>query len=200
MNYHNIKEYDIANGPGIRTSIWVTGCRANCVGCFNTDIKDFASGNPFDKQALDKLIKCLQNKNVRGLSILGGEPLDNVFGVLDMVGNIISNVDEFNLRHPYKKDIWLWTGKVMPSVMKGYFNPDTINEDEAKLNLIAMCDYVVDGPFLQERMNHNIRFRGSDNQRILKVIKKTDNTFGIKLIFEDVSALYDAGKSTPPKK
>lgn len=195
MRYHNIKKYDIANGPGVRTSLWVTGCKGHCPGCFNTDIKDFNSGKVFDDEAFKMLVEYLNDPYVKGLSILGGEPLDNAMELAPVLSELIKQTPLGK-----GKDIWLWTGWcVGDSLTKGGFLIPPRDKNEAVTTLLSMCNYVVDGPFLQDRVSHNIRFRGSDNQRIYRIEGETSGD-KVSLTYIDETKKFDAGKSKPLTK
>lgn len=146
MNYFKIKKIDIANGQGISTSIYFTGCRHHCHGCFNSELWDFTKGRPFDKQAKEELFTALSNENVRNLSILGGEPLQQGKEMADLLA-------EVKEKFPNKK-IWLWTGYYLDEL------------DEQQKETLSYCDYVVDGRFEESKSGINLLFKGSSNQTI----------------------------------
>ena len=156
MNYANIKTHDIANGPGVRVSLFVSGCTHRCKDCFNQEAWDFAYGEPFDQQVIDRILELLKPSYIRGITYLGGEPLDprNQSGLLDLTRQIKANYPE--------KSIWCFTGYVwehLPQV------PGVTDE------LLSACDVLVDGPFIAEKKNLSLRFRGSENQRLIDVPK-----------------------------
>lgn len=145
---------DISNGPGIRVSIFVSGCTLHCKGCFNYELWDFDNGIEYTEETADEIIKLLDKSHIQGLSILGGEPLDNIDGVIDLVKRVRK---EFG----YSKDIWLYTG----------YNYESFDYDSKELFLISMCDVLVDGPFKEELKDSKLLFRGSSNQRLIDIHK-----------------------------
>ena len=155
MRYQSILQFDSANGKGIRTSIWFTGCRFHCKNCFNKQIWDFNSGQKFDNEIKNKIFQYLSNEHIKGLSILGGEPLQQGEEMYDFL-------KEVKEKFP-NKDIWLWTG---------YY----INElDDLQKKIISLCDFVVDGRFEEEKKDVRLYFRGSSNQTIWE--NNHDGTF-----------------------
>ena len=158
MNYAAIKNCDIANGPGVRVSLFVSGCRHHCKDCFNPETWDFACGEPFDEAVMDKLLALLAPGYIRGITYLGGEPFDprNQEGLLLLSRKIRERLPE--------KSIWAFTGYVyggnLPIV------PDVTDE------LLSALDVLVDGPFIAAQKNLSLRFRGSSNQRLIDM-KKT---------------------------
>lgn len=155
MRYKSILKFDSANGKGIRTTIWFTGCRFHCKECFNNQIWDFNSGLPFDAEAKNKLFKYISNEHVKGLSVLGGEPLQQGEEMYELLKEVKENFPN--------KDIWLWTGY--------YLNE--LNDLQKKI--ISLCDYVVDGRFEEEKKDVRLYFRGSSNQTIWE--NNHDGTF-----------------------
>lgn len=149
MRYNTIKQLDIANGPGCRVSLFVQGCSFNCPGCFNTVAKDFDSGSLFTEQTKDAIIALLEPAHISGLSILGGEPLHprNRDAVLELVRQVKAVLPD--------KSIWLWTGYLWEDV-----SDDLIGSG---------VDVVVDGQFMEERKDLRLKYRGSDNQRVILV-------------------------------
>lgn len=146
MNFGQIRKFDVANGPGIRTSVFVTGCTLNCKGCFNSSYQSFSSGQPWTQQAEDLTISYLKNPHVCGLSILGGEPLlqdDNLLKLL------------INAKQKTQKSVWLWTG----------FSFEKLTKQQK--NVLKYVDVLVDGPFDITKKNLKLKFRGSSNQRII---------------------------------
>lgn len=154
MNFWRIKKYDIANGLGIRTSIWVTGCKFHCKDCFNKDLWEFSAGKPFDKAAENELFSLLSDPHCKGLSVLGGEPLEQGE---DMI-KLLKKVKEM---YP-PKNIWLWTGYELHEALK-----DTVRNE-----ILSYCDFVVDGKFIHEKHGKHLYFRGSENQNIYKRTEK----------------------------
>ena len=151
MNYGTIKRTDIANGPGVRVSLFVSGCRNHCKGCFNPETWDFDYGEEFTASTIREILTALEPPHITGLSVLGGDPLEPENQ--KMVDCLCAWVKEL---YPFKT-IWLYTGYQFENV--------------AHLHLMRYIDVVVDGPFIQEKKNLMLRFRGSENQRIIDVQK-----------------------------
>lgn len=162
MNYADIKQYDVANGLGIRVSLFVSGCTHHCKNCFNKETWDFHFGNPFTKAEIEKILEYLKPSYVSGLSLLGGEPFEpeNQPGLLPLVKKVKETYPE--------KNIWCYTGYLFDEDICGKMM-DQVPETK---ELLSYIDVLIDGPFIEERKNLKIRFRGSDNQRIIDV-KKT---------------------------
>lgn len=154
MNYCGIKKVDIANGPGIRVSLFVSGCRNRCPGCFQPETWDFDYGDPFTKETEEELIMALRPSWIQGLSILGGDPMEpeNQKALLPFIRRVKEIYPE--------KDIWLYTGYRLEQV---WDSP-----------LLSYIDIVVDGPFVEEEKDAGIAFRGSRNQRIIDLKEKAD--------------------------
>lgn len=153
MNYASIVRADIANGEGFRVSLFVTGCLRNCPGCFNKQAQDPAFGKLFDEEAKKKIFAELDNEWCKGLSVLGGEPMSRLS---DNRAQVIAFCKEVKEKYP-NKDIWMWSGYTMEELMS---MPDT-------KDIFKYIDVLVDGPFIQEKKDLSIPFRGSTNQRIL---------------------------------
>lgn len=151
MNYGNIKTNDIANGTGVRVSLFVSGCRNNCKGCFNKEAQDFNYGKLFDSSVLDEIANLLKPDEIEGLSILGGEPLDS------LNQHQISLLVRFVRATFPSKTIWLYTGYEFPMI------PLT----EYTYDILKNIDVLVDGPFIEEKKDPSLAFRGSSNQRII---------------------------------
>ena len=151
MRYNKIRKMDISNGPGVRVSIFMQGCSFNCKNCFNKETHDFNGGKDFNDETVERVLELCDNDKIEGLSILGGEPLDN----LDVVNLLI---DEFK-KNFKDKNIWLWSG----------YTYEEILTDKNKLNIISKCDILVDGKFINKLKNNSLKFRGSTNQRIINV-------------------------------
>lgn len=157
MNYATIKYYDIANGPGVRTSVFVSGCRHHCPGCFNEVAWDFGYGAPFDKPVRNEVFASCKPDYIAGLSLLGGEPMEpeNQRALVDFVERV---------RQTYPgKSIWCYTGDSLDDLR----NPDSPRHTEVTDRLLAAIDVLVDGPFVQAHHDITLRFRGSSNQRII---------------------------------
>ena len=164
MNYAEIKWTDIANGEGVRISLFVSGSTHHCKNCFNEVAWDFAYGKSFDEAVREKIVKGLSQSFIAGLSLLGGEPLEpqNQRALLPFVR-------EVKRKYP-EKNIWCYTGYTLdPST--GELNEKAKNTPDTK-ELISLFDVLVDGPFVEELKKITLKFRGSSNQRVLDV-KKT---------------------------
>ena len=162
MNYADIKQYDVANGLGIRVSLFVSGCTHHCKNCFNKETWDFRVGNPFTEAEIEKILEYLKPSYVSGLSLLGGEPFEpeNQPGLLPLVKKVKETYPE--------KNIWCYTGYLFDEDICGKM----LDQVPETRELLSCIDVLIDGPFIEERKNLKIRFRGSDNQRIIDV-KKT---------------------------
>jgi len=153
MNYASIIKADIANGPGFRVSLFVSGCGRKCPGCFNQDAQDPTFGKPFDDKAKEKIFKELSNEWCHGLSLLGGEPMSKLS---DNRKQVIALAKEVKEKFP-EKDIWCWSG----------YTIEEIQADDSMKDILKYIDVLVDGPFVEEQKDLSIPFRGSRNQRIL---------------------------------
>lgn len=153
MNYFQIRSFDVVNGKGIRTSIFVSGCTLHCKNCFNSEAWDFNSGKEFSSIQFFKIQELLKRPYCSGLSILGGEPFDQ--------HDFYFLIELCKAAHALKKDVWIWSGH--------QFEELRMNED--KLNLLKQCDVLVDGPFIDEKKDLSLAWRGSQNQRIIDVQK-----------------------------
>ena len=159
MNYAEIKNCDIANGPGVRVSLFVSGCTHRCKGCFNQIAWDFSYGKSFTRDTIDEIMEMLRPKHIRGLTILGGEPFEpqNQAPVLELLRLIKSQLPE--------KSIWAFSGYLFEKdILAGKLGPWEITKE-----YLSYLDVLVDGPFIEERKNLMLRFRGSDNQRLIDV-------------------------------
>ncbi len=152
MNYTEIKYFCASNGPGVRTALYVSGCSIHCLGCFNQAAWDFDAGQPWTAEIKEQIIDSLASDYITGLSILGGEPLDekNQEAVEDLIFST-------RLRYGKKKTIWLWTGYTLDSI------PRTIWLGK----ILSGIDVLVDGPFVLDKSKEHCKFCGSSNQRIL---------------------------------
>ena len=156
MNYADIRPIDVANGPGIRVSVFVSGCTHACPECFNPEAWDFAYGRPFTQAEVEQVLQALERPYIRGLSLLGGEPFHprNQGAVLELVRQVRERFPE--------KDIWCYTGYLFEDLAAGQVG-------EHGWELLERLDVLVDGPFVAAQKNLGLRFRGSSNQRILEV-------------------------------
>ena len=159
MNYADIKQYDVANGIGVRVSLFVSGCTHHCKECFNKEAWDFDYGKPFTDKEADDIISYLKPDYVAGLSLLGGEPLEpvNQEGLLPLLRRVHNEYPN--------KTVWCYTGY--------HFDRDLLRwmeeGDPVITELLPLLDVIVDGEFIEERKNLRLAFRGSENQRILDV-------------------------------
>lgn len=153
MNYAEIKKFDIANSPYIGSTIFFSGCKFHCKGCFNRVAWDFNYGKPYTKQIEDEFITYLQHERVRNANILGGEPFQQD---LDKILNLVKRIKtETNV------DIWMWSGYLFDDLIK----------DKLKREILSYIDILVDGQFKIEKRDLKLRYRGSSNQRIIDVQK-----------------------------
>lgn len=159
MNYATIKKNDIANGPGVRVSLFVSGCRHHCRNCFNREAWDFSFGQPFTGAVMDEILAALAPDYVAGLSFLGGEPFEpeNQEGLLTLARR-------FKERFP-EKNLWCYTGfSFEQDLLTGQVgNPSTARE------LLSLIDVMVDGKYVEEEHDASLLFRGSANQNIIDV-------------------------------
>ena len=163
MNYLQIDKCSINAGPGVRVTLWVSGCSCRCKNCQNPESWDFNSGKTFDDAAKRKLFEALDKSYIRGLTLSGGHPLEdkNVEDVLFLIHDV--------KQHFPDKDIWLYTGYTMESIFP-VVKPDKISwEDIARQRVVELCDVVVDGPYIEEQRDITLAFRGSKNQRLIDV-------------------------------
>lgn len=165
MNYATIKTHDVANGPGVRVSLYVSGCNHHCKGCFNPETWDFKYGKEFTQETINTVLDAMNKEYIDGITILGGEPLDPKNQ--KEVANLIKQV---KTKYP-NKSIWCFTGFDFEKDVMGkmYQTFDTTRE------IIDNLDVLVDGEFKQEKKNLSLRFRGSENQRIIDVPKTLDS-------------------------
>ena len=156
MNYADIKKVDIANGPGVRVSLFVSGCTHRCEGCFNPETWSFEFGSPFGEAETERIFSFLDRDHIRGLSLLGGEPLEpaNQGAVLELVERVRDKLPG--------KTIWCYTGYLYEELAANQIG-------DYSRALLERLDVLVDGPFVQEKKNLDLRFRGSTNQRIIDV-------------------------------
>ena len=159
MNYATIKWADVANGPGVRVSLFVSGCTHRCPGCFNEEAWDFAYGQPFTQAEEEKIIAALAPAHIKGLSLLGGEPFepDNQRGLLPLLRRV---------KQAYPgKEVWCYSGYTLDGEL---WTPSRAR-CECTDEMLSLIDVLVDGPFVEAQKDLNLRFRGSSNQRILNV-------------------------------
>ncbi len=172
MNYANIKTYSIENGTGVRVSLFVSGCTHHCKDCFNEQAWDFEYGNPFTEDTENAVIEALAPDYMAGITLLGGEPMEpvNQRGLLPLLKRIRKELPQ--------KTVWAYTGYVYEDLLEGGRAHCEVTEE-----LLSLCDILVDGPFIAEKKNISLRFRGSENQRIID-LKATRETGKVVLAME----------------
>lgn len=176
MNYAKIKHFDIANGEGVRISLFVSGCKFNCKNCFNKEAQNYNYGYPYTEATKQEIITLVKNPNIDGLSILGGDPLWQNEKDLLLLTDLVKEIKKIN------KTVWIWSGFTWETIFP--------NEDFKQLSklqknrqiLISNCDIFVDGQFEEENKNLMLKWRGSSNQRVIDVQKtlKTKTIIRVK--------------------
>lgn len=165
MRYEKIRKFDVSNAPGVRSTLFVTGCTHDCKGCFNKELQDFGAGEVWTQEDEDNFVSYVKNDNVVGVNILGGEPMQQVMD--DCLPNLLKRVKEET-----GKSIWLWSGYLLEQIL----------EDEKRRKILEYVDVLVDGRFEIDKRNINLKYRGSENQRVIDV----KNT-----LMSDSVVLYD---------
>ena len=160
MNYAAIKKCDIANGPGVRVSLFVSGCTHHCAGCFQPETWDFDYGEPFTDAVKEKILSLLQPDYIEGLTLLGGEPFepDNQAALVELTATVRERLP--------KKTIWAFSGYTLPQL-----EARTGETGAVTRLLLSHLDVLVDGPFIEAKKNLSLRFRGSENQRLIDLRK-----------------------------
>ncbi len=153
VRYGQIRQYDIANGPGIRASVFVTGCTRHCVNCFNPEYQDFHAGTEWTEKETALLLQYLRQDTNGGLTFLGGEPMENAADLAALAGSVKAALPNTS--------IWVYSG----------FTYEEIVTDPEKRNLLDLCDVLVDGPFVEALKDPGLYFRGSSNQRVIDLAK-----------------------------
>lgn len=164
MNYASIRTCDIANGDGVRVSLFVSGCTHHCPGCFNLEAQSFTYGAPFTPEVEDEILDACDKSFIAGLTILGGEPMEpvNQRGLLTLLRR-------FRARFGDSKTIWIYTGCVIEELRA----PSGSRwRTEVTDEILSLIDVLVDGPFVMALRDPSLRFRGSSNQRILNLREK----------------------------
>lgn len=147
MNYAQLRKYDVANGEGIRTTLFVSGCSFNCKNCFNKDYQDFNYGKSFTFETIEEILENISDDNIRGLSVLGGEVfMQNPLMLLHLLSQAKINFPQ--------KDIWVWTGYKLENIPKEYHM------------LFPYIDVLIDGQFEEDKKDLRLSYRGSSNQKI----------------------------------
>ena len=159
MNYGEIKKYDIADGPGVRVTLFVSGCRHHCKGCFNAETWDFHYGNPYTEKTEKEILDALNHPYIAGLTLLGGEPFEP-----ENQRELVKLLKKVREMYP-KKNIWSYSGYVYDKDLMPGGSAYTEVTDE----MLSYIDVLVDGPFVEDLKDITLQFRGSSNQRILNL-------------------------------
>lgn len=173
MNYAAIKNCDIANGPGVRVSLFVSGCTHHCKGCFNEVAWDFNYGQPFTQETVNKILGMLAPSHVKGITLLGGEPFEpeNQPAIVDLLRQVKQKYPE--------KSIWAFSGYLFDRDIL----PCRLGNPEITKEFLSYLDVLVDGPFVESKKNLSLRFRGSENQRLINVPASMEQ--GSVVLWED---------------
>ncbi len=158
MNYADIKRFDVANGPGVRVSLFVSGCTHHCKNCFNQETWDFNYGKPFTETEENLILDYLSPSYISGLTLLGGDPMEpaNMKALLPLLSKVKKAYPD--------KPLWCFTGYLYEDLL-GKMTEDFPYTKE----FMSYLDILVDGPFIEEQKNLSLRFKGSENQRIIRV-------------------------------
>ncbi len=181
MNYANIKYCDIADGEGVRTTVFVSGCSHHCKNCFQPETWSFSYGQEFTPEVQAKVLASLDGPFVDGLTFLGGEPMEpeNQQGLLELACAA-------KAAHP-EKTIWCYTGDVYEDLA----NPESPRHTVATKELLGLIDVLVDGPFVEEQKDITLRFRGSSNQRVIDL--NATRATGQVTLWEDEAVYAERG-------
>ena len=173
MNYSEIKYCDIANGAGVRTTLFVSGCRHHCEGCFNPDTWNFAAGEPFAREVEDRIVESLEPTYIDGLTLLGGEPFEpeNQPALIALLQRIRTELPS--------KNVWAYSGFTWDQLVEG---PSRAHIEGVRA-MLELVDVLVDGPFVLAQKDISLRFRGSSNQRIIDVPRSL--SAGSVVLWED---------------
>ena len=169
MRYEKIRKFDVSNAPGVRSTLFVTGCTHNCKGCFNKELQDFEAGKVWTQEDEDNFISYVKNDNVVGVNILGGEPMQQVMD--DCLPNLLKRIKEET-----GKNIWLWSGYLLEEIL----------ENDKRKNILQYVDVLVDGKFDIGKRNINLKYRGSENQRVIDVKKTLISNSVVIYDFEEI--------------
>ncbi len=164
MNYATIKKTDVANGPGVRVSLFVSGCTHHCPGCFNAETWDFNYGSPYTGEAEEEILAALDHDYIQGLSLLGGEPFEE-----QNRPALVSLLEKVRERFP-NKTVWCYTGYTFEKDLLCWIKEGRPHTEE----LLKQIDVLVDGEFILAKKNLRLKFRGSENQRIINVKKSLE--------------------------
>ena len=154
MKYAQIRKFDVTNGPKVRTTLFVSGCTHNCPECFNKDQQSFQYGELWTEEVEEQFLSYVKNPNVHGVSILGGEPMQQLMD--DSLLKLLTRIKEET-----NKEIWLWSG----------YTYDEIISNPRRKEILEQVDVLIDGPFKAEMKNLSLKYRGSENQRVIDVKK-----------------------------
>lgn len=158
MNYCNLRKIDTANGPGVRCSLFVSGCEHRCKGCFSQETWDFGFGKPFTDDVLSELLEACAPEYISGLSVLGGDPMHP-----RNRADVMRVVESFRERFGKTKTVWIWTGYTYEALK---------SENDAVVDsILKISDVLVDGPFVESLKDVSLKFRGSSNQRVIELTK-----------------------------
>ena len=173
MNYATIKNCDSANGPGVRVSLFVSGCTHHCKGCFNEVAWDFDYGQPFTQETIDMILQMMKPHYIKGITLLGGEPFEpqNQPALVDLLRQIKAAYPE--------KSIWAFSGYLFDKDIL----PGKLGDPAVTKEFVSYLDVLVDGRFVLEKKNLSLRFRGSSNQRIIHVPSSLER--GEVVLWED---------------
>ncbi len=158
MNYATIKDCDIANGPGVRVSLFVSGCTHHCKGCFNEIAWDFEYGTPFTTETEDKILIMLAPNYIKGITLLGGEPFEP-----QNQPALVELLEKIRAKYP-TKTIWAFSGYLFENMLAG-----KVGQRDTCLRFLQLLDVLVDGPYVESQKDLMLRVRGSSNQRIIDV-------------------------------
>lgn len=157
MNYAQLREFDVTNGPGVRTTLFVSGCTHNCKGCFNKEQQNFNYGNDFSYEVEERMLKAASNEQVVGVSILGGEPMQQFKDEVFL--NLLTQLDFL-----VGKPIWVWTGHLFEDLLK----------HPMKRRALDHIDVLIDGKYEESKRDLSLKYRGSSNQRVIDVRKSLE--------------------------
>lgn len=161
MNYAKIKHWDIANGEGVRISLFVSGCQFGCKDCFNPDAQDYNYGSTYTQETEDEILELVSNPNIDGLSILGGDPLwQDIHGLRDLCMLVYKT-------RQIGKTVWIWSGFTWENIMAPLRTPNDVQL--GRQTLVSLCDVFIDGTFVAEQKDLTLCWKGSKNQRVIDV-------------------------------
>lgn len=161
MNYGNIKKNDIANGEGVRVSLFVSGCTNHCFNCFQPETWDFEYGQPFTEQTKQEILDALQPSYIQGITLLGGDPFE-----ISNQAELVKLLRAVKEKYP-NKNVWAYTGFILDQDLLDGGRRHGLHTDE----MLSYIDVLVDGPFINDQKNISLKFRGSENQRVIDLKK-----------------------------